>query len=251
MLEAMGVWFPVDLYHDWPVLLPWVVRDPSCRGNTKHGVPDTWSSPNESGYLRDDNSLIKALPRSLPVRTPTAGPLNGARMGSEFVASHVWRIVDDEKLASRLPLLNSFVPNLVWLPSQVAKLTDLEGGVVQRALQSMAFAIYRHAPVAPHLQEVVTKAWAMIPAPRPIALSPSKINWFEVSDQFRSTRLKRLTSVVEALEQLDAGKPLTTKVVTSRFTAELPQVAMPARQKLLTTLRQFLPDQIDLVTTDS
>jgi len=43
-------------------------------------------------------------------------------MGNEFVASHVWRVVDHAEVKSRLPLLNSFVPNLVWLLVQVSKL---------------------------------------------------------------------------------------------------------------------------------
>src|SRR5690349_18225490 len=63
LISAVGVWMPLDVYEEWPILLPWVVRDPSSRGNRAKGVPDSWSSPNEAGYLRDDNSLVKALPR--------------------------------------------------------------------------------------------------------------------------------------------------------------------------------------------
>jgi hypothetical protein len=171
MLEAMGVWFPRDTYRDWPVLLPWVVRDPKCRGNKSKGLPDEWGSPDERAYLRDDNSLVKALPRALSITTSGFASLSGARMGTEFVASHVWReVLGTNQLASRDPVLNSFIPNLVWLPTQVAKLTDREGGV-QKTLQSMAWAIYREAPVAPHLNEQVEAAWKMIPEPEPVMIS--------------------------------------------------------------------------------
>ena len=27
---------PLDVYEEWPILLPWVVRDPSSRGNRAH-----------------------------------------------------------------------------------------------------------------------------------------------------------------------------------------------------------------------
>ena len=145
-------------------------------------------------------------------------------MGSEFVASHVWRKVSHEKLASRIPLLNSFVPNLVWLPAQIAKLTDREGEVMQKTLQSMAFAIYRDAPVAPHLVEVAEEAWAMVPEPQLITVSASDLNWFEATDRFFATRTTRLRTVVRAIEDLDAGRPLSTKVVTSRYTNGLPDV---------------------------
>ncbi len=239
MIESMAIWLPLDVYYEWPVLLPWVVRDPSCRGNPAKGIPDAWGSPNLNGYLRDDNSLIKTLPRSLVVRTPVAGRLRGARMGSEFVAAHVWRVVKHAQLASRLPLLNSFVPNLVWLPAQIAKLTDREESVVQTTLQSMAFAVYRHAPVAPHLEEAVTEAWALIPdqlpPPRPI----SDLNWFESTQQFFANRRHRLQSVVAALNALSVGATLTTKVVTTRYTSGLPGVAAEARRELLNHLARF------------
>ena len=52
MLATMGIWFPLDVYYSWPVLLPWVVRDPHCRGNRKKGIPDSWGSPNAKGFLR-------------------------------------------------------------------------------------------------------------------------------------------------------------------------------------------------------
>ena len=138
----MAIWLPLEVYQHIPVLMPWVVRDPQCRGSKNKNIPDQWASPNEDGYLRDDNSLVKSLTRSLSVRGPKGSHLNGSRMGSEFVASHIWRKVDADRLASRIPLLNTFVPNLVWLPSQIAKLSDIEGGIVQQTLQAISRGIY-------------------------------------------------------------------------------------------------------------
>src|ERR1019366_7004889 len=60
LITTMGLWLPLDAYERWPVLLPWVVRDAKCRGNPRKGVLEEWSSPDAQGYLRDDNSLIKA-----------------------------------------------------------------------------------------------------------------------------------------------------------------------------------------------
>jgi hypothetical protein len=146
------------------------------------------------------------------------------------------------QLASRLSLLNSFVPNLVWLPAQIAKLTDREEGVVQRTLQSVAFAIYRHAPVAPHLEETVSEAWAMIPEPGPLHQPIANLNWFESTRQFFENREHRLQSVVAALKALSNDETLTTKVVTSRYTAGLPHVSREARQELLDHLTRFIDD---------
>lgn len=142
LLAATGIWFPTSVYQTNPVLAPFAVRDASCRGGK--GKPDIWGSPDSAGYLRDDNSLIKGIPRSLAIRAPSQKHLNGRRMATEFVAAHVWRqCADGGTLASRRPLLNSFVPNVVWLPSQIAKLTDIEGSLVQRTLQEMSWALYR------------------------------------------------------------------------------------------------------------
>ena len=147
LITALGVWLPLDVHARTPFLLPWVVRDPSCRGNPRKGILDQWSAPNELGYMRDDDSMVKSMPRSLLITGPKSSHVRDVKMGSESVASHIWRVVAHDDLASRIPLLNSFVPNLVWLPSQVAKLTDLDGGLVQRTLQAMAYRVYRDAPV--------------------------------------------------------------------------------------------------------
>jgi hypothetical protein len=243
LIMTMGVWLPLEVYERWPVLLPWVVRDPSCRGNRRKGLPDEWSSPDSDGYLRDDNSLIKALPRALTVRGPARSRMSGARLGSEFVASHVWRVVKHDLLASRIPLLNSFVPNLVWLPGQVAKLTDREDGVVQQALQAVAHHIYRDARVRGELREATERAWAMIPEPVVDlqSLDLEALNWFEPTGGFYRTRLKRLRSVIEALEAIEEGAALPSRVVTTRYAAGLPGVASDARAALWGYLKDFLP----------
>lgn len=239
MYCTMGVWFPLDVYHDYPVLLPWVVRDHTCRGDKKKGEPDQWGSPNADGFLRDDNSLVKSLTRSLDIRAPGMSQLHGARIGTEFVASHVWREVKHPSLASRHPLLNSFVPNLVWLPSQVSKLTDREGEVMQRALQALAWKVYRTAPVAPHLRDIVDEAWDLIPQPAEIPVNVPELNTFISTERFRSTRRDRLRSVIAATELIEGGQSLPAKVVTKRYSEGLPRVEIAQLIALRSFLKRF------------
>ena len=244
MLVSMGVWLPLDAYAQLPVLLPWVVRDPTCRAGA--GRPDQWGAPNPQGYFRDDNSLVKALPRSLAIRASRQPHLNGRRMATEFVAAHVWRTCTDAgALASRRPLLNSFVPNLVWLPGQVAKLTDREGGLVQRTLQSVSWQVYRSAPVKPDLKPIVEEAWALLPepAPLPVPVDPELLNWFVTSERFFATRRTRLASVRRALDDIAAGRPLDAKVVSRRYTEGLPLVTAAARDSLAKHLDRFAGEQ--------
>jgi hypothetical protein len=244
LVESMAIWLPVDVYRQWPVLMPWVVRDPQCRGNTKKNVPDQWASPNKDGYLRDDNSLVKSLTRSLSVRGPKGSHLSGSRMGSEFVASHIWRKVDADRLASRIPLLNTFVPNLVWLPSQIAKLSDREGGMVQQTLQAVSRGIYSSAQVDGSLRPMVAEAWSLLPEPAvTLEVDLRKLNWFVTADRFFATRKARLSSVIEALQTLAAGESLARKVIATRYTEGLPLVEADRRERLLRFLLGFVPSQ--------
>ena len=242
LVKTMAIWLPLETYFQWPIVLPWVVRDASCRGNRHKGIPDEWSSPDIRGYLRDDNSLIKSLPRALAVRGPSGSHIQGARMGNEFVASHVWRKVRHQELASRVPLLNSFVPNVAWLPGQVAKLTDREGGVVQQTLQAMSWQIYREAPVAPHLAVIVEEAWALLPRPaiEIEAFELDELNWFQATEGFHRTRSSKLRAVVDALDAVAESQTLPARVITSRYAAGLPTVSHEARSDLRRFLARFL-----------
>lgn len=242
-LESTAVWLPRELYEKMPVLLPWVVRDNSCRPSPSQGLPEAWGSPNADGYLRDDNSLVKIVPRSLTIRGPRDSGLNGKRLGTEFVASHIWRKIAKNETSNRVPLLNTFVPNLVWLPSQISKLSDIEGGVVQETLKAMTRQIYGSVPVVEPLESVVSDAWSQLPAPTPareIQVDLSKLNWFVTTDEFIVGRINRLRVVIDALEKIDRGDQPTKKIITTRYTEGLPGVGGEARKRLLEFLRRFL-----------
>lgn len=239
MYTTMGIWFPPVVYEKLPVLLPWVVRDPKCRGSKAKGLPDQWSSPDAKGYLRDDNSLVKSLPKSLTIHSLTMPHLNGARLGSEFVACHVWREVNHQDLASRHPLLNSFVPNLVWLPRQISKLTDREGSIMQQVLQSLSWTIFRHLPVVPELQGVADEAWELIPTPQPLKSAPKELNLFEAPDRFVNLRTSKIKEVIRGIEQINQGL-VPKKIIASRYTDGLPTVSSKARNELLLALSRHV-----------
>jgi hypothetical protein len=122
LVVALGVWLSPEVYQRYPIVLPYAVRDPKCRGDKRRGLPDEWGSPGADGRFRDDNSLVKGLPRSLMISNTNNRLLHGRRLGTSFVASHVWRKLIDGSNAPRNWLTYTFVPNLVWLPSQLSKL---------------------------------------------------------------------------------------------------------------------------------
>jgi hypothetical protein len=95
------------------------------------------------------------------------------------------------------PLLNTFVPNLVWLPSQIAKLSDIEGGIVQQTLQAVSRRVYGDLHVDSHLKPIVAKAWSMLPQSAvAVDVELSRLNWFVATDRFLATRKARLSSVI-------------------------------------------------------
>jgi hypothetical protein len=245
LITRLGIWLPREIYSQIPILLPFVVRDPECRRNTAKGRPDEWSSPNSEGFLRDDNSLVKAIPRSLEIRRPEGSLLTGNRIGVGFVASHIWREVNHKQLASRIPMLNTFVPNLVWLPAQVAKLSDIQGGPIQKTLESISVKLYKDVPVETHLQELVDKAWNLLPPPS-IEVNQSdleSLNFFRATPRFLNTRLKRIDEVRQALTDLSLGNSLDgSKVISRRYTQGLPNVTQKNLLSLLEYLNQFIKE---------
>ena len=106
-------------------------RDRSARHDNG---PEMWRAPRSDGYLRDDNSIIKKLPRPLAVDSPVGHPYSKRRAWRGFMACHLWSDLPDGALAGADPWLYSFPPNLVWLHMPIARLSDIRGGAIQMLL---------------------------------------------------------------------------------------------------------------------
>jgi hypothetical protein len=241
LVASLGIWFPLRAYSVMPLLTPHAVRDNSCRKDIKSGRPEAWGSPNSEGYFRDDNSLIKGIPSALPIESRFSG-YDGARMGNGFVASHVWRKLTNGDSASRHPLTNSFIPNLVWLPTQVAKLSDREGSFVQTYLQAISKKIYRSMPVSSHQQSVVAEAWDLLPDPSGIPLQGlprvEDLNYFAYSDDFMMSRLRSIRRVQELVSNAACGQP--GPKVSKRYNEGLRLMSTERLQPLSIFLSRYL-----------
>ena len=79
LVASLGIWFRPSLYQQWPLLVPYAVRDPHSRGNKKLGIADQWGTPDDAGYFRDDNSLIKKLPGASSSAAPGSTPMTAAQ----------------------------------------------------------------------------------------------------------------------------------------------------------------------------
>jgi hypothetical protein len=175
LILRLGIWLSPAAYSRLPWLVPYARRDPICRGNKKLGLPDEWGSPDDKGFVRDDNSLLKGVPRSMTVHS-TLGAYAGRRVDTGFVAAHVWRRIDHELLAARHPLTYSFAPNVIWLPADVAKLTDREGSFAQQFVQALAVKIYRAVAVPETHEALFPYLRRYLPRPFPKSASSTSLS---------------------------------------------------------------------------
>jgi hypothetical protein len=243
LVVSLGIWMHPSVYQHYPLLRPFAVRDPYSRGNRKRGIPDQWGSPDANGLFRDDNSLIKAMPRSLTIGSPANSRYNGRRVEKGFVASHVWRELPTGGLATRHRLTYSFVPNLVWLPAEVSKLTDREGSFAQAYLQALSIHIYRNLPVAPPLRGLVDEAWELLPEPAVIpqeGLPPiDELSFFNPTPRFYDRNLSDLRQIISALSAIREGGSLAGRVISTRYGQGLPDISAAAARRLYKELSRY------------
>ncbi|TVY02757.1 hypothetical protein FPV58_12375 [Mycolicibacterium porcinum] len=96
LIEKLGIWWSPQGYSQLPVIVPWCIRDRSCRYDQG---PESWGAPRDDGYLRDDNSIIKKLPLTCVVSAPLDHPYRDRKPWRGFTACHIWRDMPDETLA--------------------------------------------------------------------------------------------------------------------------------------------------------
>ena len=210
MVVKLGIWFPQSTYQQLPILLPHVVRDATARQNRKLNRKERWGSPNDTGYLRDDNSLVKGLVRSLEIHSPTFRPYMNRYPGSGFWAAHVWNRTNNGGRATETARTNSFLPNLVWLPASVAKLTDVQGDYAQLLVQAISSSLYRHTELRADLLQFTDESWNMLP-PEASDLDDElprleELNYFKVTPKFIETRLVRIETALVLLRWVKNGR---------------------------------------------
>lgn len=236
LVASLGIWFHPDLYRQIPILLPFARRDSTCRKNCNKEHIEQWGSPDKEGYFRDDNSLIKSIPKGLAIRSPLKDIYGDKKIGTGFVACHVWRILERNKkegvvtLTTQNPLVYSFIPNLVWLPKQVAKLTDREGSFAQLYLQAVSYKIFRNIKISEKLKNIIDKSWKKLI--RPIGIPEQglpeieELNFFEHNDPFIVRRKKIINNVLEGINAISEGRPPQNKIISSRYSIGLKNIHM-------------------------
>lgn len=224
LIERLGIWWSRGAYAAMPVMTPWCVRDRSCRYDQG---PESWGAPREDGFLRDDNnSIIKKLPLPLVVNAPDGHPFAGRKPWRGFTACHIWRDLPGGMVAGEDPWLYSFIPNLIWLPSWLAPLTDRQDSWVQAVLQGTSRERYLGVPVAEPVKSYADYGWQRLPAPRDdVRLDPHEVPEFSADAGFFRRRLRYLDDFVAGCDRVLAGQSLEKRLICSRYTVGLPALA--------------------------
>ena len=233
LIIDLSIWLPKEVYKQIPILLPFVIRDSSCRKKQPNTGKHEWGFANEEGFLRDDNSLIKSIIKPLYVDGNRVKEYNNKKLANGFVASHIWReLQNEEKLASTFQLTNSFVPNLVWLPKQISKLTDRENSYAQKVLKTLSYKIYYDNETKTSLKE---KVWSYFDNPK-VSLrnfnDVSKLNYFRVSQKWIDKKKKDLINEIDRIiETLNKNKPVEKKVKCSSYLPTLIERINPEKKE--------------------
>lgn len=239
-----GIWIDPRIYGWRPHLVPFAVRDGRSRSKAAHDGQETWGAPDAQGYFRDDNSLIKNWVKSIAIRGPHP-TLDGTRLGNGYVACHVWRAVADGRMLHADPLLNSFVPNLVWLPRPLARLSDRVGSYTQRLLQVMARRLYADVPFEGRLAEHVRSSWSRLPPPddEP-ALPDVPVSLFAYDARVLRRAHSSLCDTLTGIRAIHAGQS-PRKVYSRRYGPGLHALEPATLAELIRFLEPYVESEPD------
>lgn len=235
LILDLSVWFPVDVYRAVPVLLPFCVRDSTVKSKE-------WGSASPQGCLRDNNSALKLLVGNYAIQSPRIGVYPRASRGQGFVASHAWRrirIDGRSQYATTHPRTYSFIPNLAWLPAQVAKLTDHEGSYAQQVLQAISHALY--APAAHAHPAGLASVWEALPPPElQMDVDVRQLNYFAVTPRSISIRRNNLVREIGAVEEtLLSGRVGAVSPRSARYLPTLAGIPREQASDLLDWLAEY------------
>ena len=215
-----GVWLSPKAFEQIPVLRPYVVRDSSCRN--KDPMKDTWAQSSSKGLMRDDNTSIKAIPKSLPIISSWK-EMNGKTLGNSWVASHVWMSMQTKgEHACEWECTNSFIPNLVWLPSQLSKLTDRDGSYAQQFLKHISHLLYSKVRIA---SPMLSGIWSELKDPgiTPVTkFSLDDLNFFDSDARWIADKKTKLNQELQSILDILDDPTVEVKVVyNDRYTSTL------------------------------
>ena len=236
LIVGLSIWLPVKVYQRIPIMLPYVVR-------AKGVTAKKWGECNKDGFFKDGNALLRRFINPLSFRYNSVFGVKKLFLGQHFVACHVWQQLKGnyKQNSAYYHQIFSFVPNLVLLPQQVAKLTDSEGYYAQALLKSLAYKIYYNRRVK-NRDWGRKNCWQWLNDPK-IAeeIDISKLNYFDVTDEWIDQRVNDLLEDIAAIRSVARGtqSPIQSILKCDKYLKTLQNLSLKKREKLIAWLDQY------------
>lgn len=232
-----AIWIPTATYALTPWLAPYAIRkirlriEPPAPGEAR----DLWGTPTSEGYFTDDNSLIKPTVLRRPLAQAALSPYGDSPVSRGLVCCHVWAGT------TMNPLLFSFIPNLVWLPADLAGLSDAHSTAIPHPLHDVLKAVSQE-----RYREVVSSAdtgrleaaWNLLPTPRRVDRRVEDDSGNEVADPIPIVELvaKRIDRLVTFLDGTLSDGPMP-----QRFSKRFHAGVGPRIDRSVWPIQHFVP----------
>lgn len=132
------------------------------------------------------------------------------------------------------------MPNLAWLPSWLAPLTDRKGSPVQALLQRTSIARFRNEPVPPALRKHTEGACRQLFSPGPGPTLPAgELASFDPDVRFFRRRIAYLDKFITGCESILETGILSGKLICSRYTAGLPDLGPTAVREFRDSMSNY------------
>jgi hypothetical protein len=241
----LGIWIHPNDFIRLPIVEPFCVRDQSVVTNRK-----LWGNPQpNTGFMMDDNSMVKNIVKgnNKIISSKTISEYNGKNLGKGFVASHVWRMTNEKNtLSNQDHSLFTFIPNIVWLPKQVSKLTDREGSFVQTIIQEISIHIYKKCNFHDAMNPIIESCWQKLDSQQkriiPESALPSieSMSFVRLGDEYIKSRIEKIKIFSKTMSSYaDFGELPKHKVLSSKYDPFINTIDKTAAKKLATWMEQY------------
>jgi len=155
IIQKLSIWLEPDFYTELPIIFPYSVRGRFSSVERKNDKKDNWGAANNNGFVIDDNSMIKDYIRYKTVKNGIY--YSGKKPRKGFTACHIW----PETTANHK--LFSFVPNLCWLPSPIAGLSDDQTSLFSQMLKIISYELYKNVELkSSKMHTIVEQNWRLL-----------------------------------------------------------------------------------------
>lgn len=232
IIQHLSIWLEPEFYINLPIILPYSVRErTSSYDRLKKDKKDNWGSANSSGYVIDDNTDIKDFIRSSEVKNSRYYYKHKPYTG--FIACHVWENTTEN------PKLFSFIPNLVWLPTPIAGLSDKPDSLFSSLLKEISIRLYFDYEIKSEgLRKISNDIWKTLNVRSIKKLNAERIALKKLSFSKVSLKEKRLTIIKNMENILSFIKKIKSGEITE----------VPSNEKLIH--KRYLPTLVALIHSD-